>query len=168
MSKQQSTFDLKDMRDDVAMKEHNGVLDQLDLPPALIEFLQKNQRKIWTVAIIIAVIVTVVALYGSYRDYTVNNATKAYDSALLLDGEQRKIALEKVADDYSSTPSATWSRIELAHIEQADEKPKAAIDRLEALNSELTDKDLLKPMVLTNLGGLYEQNKQLDKAVSAY
>jgi predicted negative regulator of RcsB-dependent stress response len=167
MSKQQSTFDLKDMRND-APGEYNGVLDQLDLPPKLIEFLQKNQRKIWTVAIIIAVVVTIFALYGSYSDYRLNKAAEAYDAALLFDGDQQKAALQKVTDDYSSTPSATWSQVELAHIDQAAGETKAAVSKLETLSSELSEKDLLKPLVLANLGGLYERDKQWDKAVSIY
>ncbi len=167
MSKQQSTFDLKDMRDDAPV-EYNGVLDQLDLPPKLIEFLQKNQRKIWTVIGIIAVVVTVVALYGSYRNYKISKATEAYDAASLLEGDQQTAALQKVADDYDSTPSGIWSQIKLTHIDQAAGETKSAVKQLESLNGELDEKDLLKPLVLANLGSLYEQDNQWDKAVSVY
>ncbi|XOF34567.1 MAG: YfgM family protein [Candidatus Electrothrix sp. YB6] len=167
MSKQESTFHLKDLRD-TAHVQHNGVLDQLDLPPGLVEFLQKNQRKIWTMVGIAAVVVITVSLYTSYRTHMLNNAVTAYDHALLLDGDQKKAALQKVAEDYSSTPSATWSRIELAHIEQETGNLSAAIDRLEELKSGLKEKDLLRPLVLANLGGLYEQNKQADKAITTY
>ncbi|WPD21460.1 MAG: tetratricopeptide repeat protein [Candidatus Electrothrix aestuarii] len=168
MSKQQSSFHLKDLRENPHVEQHNGILDQLDLPPSLIGFLQQNQRKIWTVVIIVAAVVIVTSLYDTYRTYSLNKAAKAYDAALLLEGEQRVAALNKVKDEYSSTPSGVWSQIQLAHIDQEAGKYKEALERLEGLNSELGEDDLLKPLALANLGALYEQNKELDKAVGAY
>ncbi|MCI5166530.1 MAG: hypothetical protein D3903_10670 [Candidatus Electrothrix sp. GM3_4] len=168
MSKQQSSFELNDLRDNSHIEQHSGVLDQLDLPPGIIEFLQKNQRKIWTVVILVAAVVIIASLYGSYRTYSLNKATKAYDAALLLEGKQRTIALNTVQEDYSSTPSGAWGQIQLAHIDQEAGKYKESISRLETLKSDLGEEDLLKPLVLANLGALYEQNKQLDKAVAAY
>ena len=168
MSKQQSSFQLNDLRENAHVEQHNGVLDQLDLPPGVVEFLQKNQRKIWTVVTIVATVIIVAALYDSYRTYTMNKAAKAYDAAQLLEGEQRATALNKVKDEYSSTPSAAWSQIQLAHLDQEAGKYKEAVDRLEALKSEQGEEDLLKPLVLANLGALYEQKKELDKAVAAY
>ena len=168
MSKQQSSFELNDLRGNSNVEQHNGILDQLDLPPGVIEFLQKNQRKIWTVVTIVAVVIIVAALYDSYRTYSLNKAAKAYDAALLLEGEQRATALNKVTEDFGSAPSGAWSQIQLAHLEQEDGKYKEAIDRLEILKNELGEEELLKPLVLANLGALYEQAKQLDKAVAAY
>ena len=168
MSKQQSSFQLNDLRGNSHVEQHNGILDQLDLPPGVIEFLQKNQRKIWTVVSIIAAVIIIAAVYDSYRTYSLNKAAKAYDAALLLEGEQRATALDKVNEDFSSTPSAAWSQIQLAHFAQKAGKNKEAIDRLETLKNALGEEDLLKPLVLANLGALYEQDKQLDKAVAAY
>ena len=168
MAKQQSSFHLKDLRENPHVEQHNGVLDQLDLPPGLVEFLQKNQRKIWTVVSIVAAVVIVTALYDSYRTYTLNKAAKAYDAALLLEGEQRAAALNKVKDEFSSAPSAVWAQVQLAHLAQKEGRYKEAVAGLEALNKELGEEELLKPLVLANLGALYEQNKELDKAVGMY
>jgi predicted negative regulator of RcsB-dependent stress response len=168
MSKQQSSFQLKDLREDAHVEQHNGVLDQLDISPTLIEFLQKNQYKIWTVVGLVAVVIICTALYDTYRSYNLNKAAKAYDAALLLEGEQRAAALNKVKDAYSSTPSADWSQIQLSRLDQEAGKYQEAADRLEALNSKLGEEDLLKPLVLVNLGALYEQQNALDKAVGAY
>ncbi|MCI5218712.1 MAG: hypothetical protein D3914_05860 [Candidatus Electrothrix sp. LOE2] len=168
MSKQQSSFQLKDLREDAHVEQHNGVLDQLDISPTLIEFLQENQRKIWTVVGLVAVVIICTALYDTYRNYNLNKAAKAYDAALLLEGEQQAAALNKVKDGYSSTPSADWSQIQLSRLDQEAGKYQEAADRLEALNSKLGEEDLLKPLVLVNLGALYEQQNALDKAVGAY
>ena len=167
MAKQQSPFDLKHIEETAAV-ETSGVLDQLNLPPALTDFLRKNQRTIWIVVGVIAAVVTAVSLYSSYRNYTLNKAAEAYDQALMMDGDQKKVALQKVADSYGSTPSAIWSRIELAHMDQAAGEVKGAIEKLTAINSGLRENDLLKPLILVNLGGLYEQDKQPEKALSVY
>lgn len=167
MAKQQSAFDLKHIEETAAV-ETSGILDQLNLPQPLTDFLRKNQRTIWIVVGIVAAVVTVVSLYGSYRGYTLNKAAKAHDQALMLDGDQKKVALEKVADKYGSTPSAIWSRVELAHMDQATGELTGAIDKLTAVNSALKENSLIKPLILVNLGGLYEQDNQPGKALSVY
>uniref|UniRef100_UPI004056907C YfgM family protein n=1 Tax=Candidatus Electronema sp. TaxID=2698783 RepID=UPI004056907C len=146
-----------------------GVLDQLHLPPALITFLQKNQRKIWQIVIVAAVAVTVVSLYSSWREHTLNKAAAAYDQAVeIAAAPQKRAALQKVADDYGSTPSALWSRITLAHLDQQEGKTKEAIAKLTVLEAEVSAKNALKPLLLINIGGLHEQDKQFDKAEAAY
>lgn len=167
MAKQESAFDLKHIEETAAV-ETSGVLDQLNLPPALTDFLRKNQRIIWIVIGISAAVVTVVSLYGSYRSYTMNKAARAYDQALMLEGDAQKDALQKVADSFGSTPSAVWSRVQLAHLDQKAGDIKGAIEKLTAINSGLANESLLKPLVLVDLGGLYEQDKQPEKAIAAY
>ena len=167
MVKQESAFDLKHIEETAAV-ETSGILDELNLPPAMIEFLRKNQRTIWLVVGVVALVVTVVSLYGSYRSYTLNKAAQAYDQALLLEGDAKIAALNSVAEEFASTPTATWSRIEIAHIDQEAGKLDAAIEKLTTINSGLKKDDLLKPLLLVNLGGLYEQGKKFDQAASVY
>lgn len=146
-----------------------GVLDQLHLPPALITFLQKNQRVIWRVAIVAAVVITAVSLYSSWREHNLNKAAAAYDQAAeIADAKEKRAAFQKVADEHSSTPSALWSRIALAHLDQQEGKTKDAIAKITAAEAEVSAKNVLKPLLLVNLGGLYEQDKQFDKAEGLY
>jgi predicted negative regulator of RcsB-dependent stress response len=167
MAKQSSAFDLKHI-EETAVVEPSGVLDQLNLPPALTDFLRKNQRIIWIVIAVVATVVTVVSLYGSYRTYTLNKAAEAFDQALMLDGAQKKTALVEVVEKYGSTPSATWSRVELARMDEKEGNLKGAIEILNEINAPLKTGNLLKPLVLVNLGGLYEQNNQPDQALVVY
>ncbi|WP_417914986.1 YfgM family protein [Candidatus Electronema sp. JM] len=146
-----------------------GALDQFHLPPATVTFLQKNQRAIWLFVIVAAVAVTGGSLYSAWHEHSLNKAAAAYDQAVeIADGPQKRAALQKVADDYGSTPSALWSRIALAHFDQQDGKIKEAIAKLTAVEAEVSAKNALKPLLLVNLGGLYEQDKQFDKAEAAY
>jgi predicted negative regulator of RcsB-dependent stress response len=167
MAKQESSFDLKHIEETAAV-ETSSVLDQLNLPPALTDFLKKYQRIIWIVLAVVATVVTVVSLYGSYRNYTLNKAAQAYDQAMLLDGDARKAALQEVADTYGSTPTAIWSSIQLAHLEQNAGNLQIALDKLVQVNKGVSRESLLKPLLLLNIGGLYEQAGQADQAVTMY
>ena len=151
-----------------AFSETSGILDQLSLPPALITFLQKNQKTIWAIVICITVVVTVVSLYASYRDYTHNKAASALDAAMMADTEQKIQQLQQVVDQYGSTPAAVWSRVELAHDAAKQGDTGRAIEELKTINATLSAKDALKPLVLINLAGLYEKDNQLDQAVQLY
>ena len=167
MAKQQSAFDLKHIEES-AVVETSGVLDQLNLPPALTDFLRRNQRTIWIVVALVATVVTVVSLYGSWRSYTFNKAAEAYDQALMLDGAQKKTALTQVIEKFGTTPSATWSRVELARMDQKAGDLKGATAEMVAINTGLKPDNLLKPLVLVNLGGMYEQDQQQEQALSVY
>jgi len=146
-----------------------GVLDQLHLPPALITFLQKNQHVIWRIVIVAAVVITGASVYHSWHRHNSEQAALAYDQAAeLADAPQKRAAFQKIADEYSSTPSALWSRIALAHLDQQEGKTKEAAAKLAAVETEVSAKNVLKPMLLVNLGGLYEQDKQFDKAETIY
>ncbi|MCW5198129.1 tetratricopeptide repeat protein [Desulfobulbus sp. F4] len=146
-----------------------GVLDQLHLPPALITFLQKNQRTIWQVVIVAAVVITVVSLYSSWRSYRLNKAAEAYDQAIVVEDAQKKnAALQKVAEEYGSAPAGIWSQIALAHLDQKAGKNKEAIAKLTAIEAETSEKSPLKPLLLANLGGLHEQEKDFGKAEALY
>ncbi|WP_417910802.1 YfgM family protein [Candidatus Electronema sp. PJ] len=146
-----------------------GVLDQLHLPPEVITFLQKNQQTIWRVIIAVAIVVTAASLYNSYRNYYANKSAVAYDQAIALEDVQKKTAaLQKVAEDYGSASAGTWSQIALAHLDQEAGKTKEAIAKLTAIEAKISAKSPLKPLLLANLGGLYEQEKQFDKAEAAY
>jgi predicted negative regulator of RcsB-dependent stress response len=146
-----------------------GVLDQFALPPEVISFLQKNQRTIWRTVIAVAVVVTAVSLYSSWRDYRLNKAAEAYDHAVAVEDAQKKAAaLQKVADEYGSAPAGIWSRIALAHLDQEAGKTKEAIAKLTAIEAATSEKSPLKPLLLANLGGLHEQEKQFDKAEAMY
>jgi predicted negative regulator of RcsB-dependent stress response len=166
-NKPQNVFHVK-LKDQAAVGTP-GVLDQLQLPPALVTFLQKNQKSIWKVVIIVAVVITGVALYTTWRNHKLNKAMLTYDQVMELESTQeRKAAFQKIIDEHKSTPAELWSRIALAHIEQNEKNFTGAIERLKTVEAEVSAKNPLKPLLLVNLGSLYEQEKQFDKAEAVY
>jgi len=163
----QSAFD-RNKIETSAMSETSGILDQLNLPPAVVSFLQKNQRMLWIIVAVLAVSVTAVSLYGSYRNYQINKATSALDAALLATGDTSADLLQQITEKYSATPSALWARIELAKIAVNKEDLAGAIAQLQVVNSRLTAKDSLKPLVLYRLAGLHEKMRNFTAAIGLY
>ena len=144
-----------------------GLLEQFNLPPALIGFIRRNQRAVWIVLSLTMTLIVAVAAFTTYRDYRAGKAASALDAALNAKADQQKL-LEQVAVEYSSTPSGLWAKLELAFLKDKEGQRTEAISRFEAINSGIPGKSLLKPLVLSKLGALYENDKQLDKALASY
>ncbi len=163
----QSAFDPNHIKE-TAMAETSGLLDELNLPPAFVAFLRKNQRTLWIIIVVVAIVVTAVSLYGSYQNYRENKATTALDLAMRADPAQRPDLLKNVARDFHSTPTGHWARVELAQIYIKDGKPADAILQLQKVNQEVDAKNPIKPLVLFKLGGLYEETKNYEDALGRY
>ena len=150
------------------MPPTEDLLDQLNLPPAVADFMRRNRRTIWTVVIIVVLLVVGIALYDSYRNYRISRAVEALDAAMLADKDQREQELRQVIESYGATPSGLWARIELARLRQQGGDPGGAIGILEKIKSGLAQDDPARPLLLFNLGGLYEQEKKPDQALENY
>lgn len=146
----------------------DDLLNQMNLPPAVAGFLRRNQVAILTSVIVVVLLVVGIALFDSYRSYRISKAADALDAATVAASGQREQLLHQVIDKYGSTPSALWARIELARLQQDKGNIAGAIAILEKVNSELSADDPAKPLVLFNLGGLYEQEKKPDQALLSY
>lgn len=144
-----------------------GLLEQFNLPPAFIAFVRRNQRAVWLVLSLVLALILAIAAFTTYRDYRAAKAASALDTALNAKADKQKL-LEQVAAEYGSTPSGLWATIELAFLQDREGQPGDAITRFEAINNRLPVKSLLKPLVLSKLGALYENDKQLDKALTVY
>ncbi len=162
-----NVFDTEHVKEK-ALVETSGLLDQLNLPPALVSFLRRNQRTIWIVVACVAAVVTAVSLYNSYRAYQLNKAATALDKAMELSGEERKAALSEVSTEFASTPSGLWARISLAHLARDEGDIDQAAGILAEVNGRVKDRNPLKPLLLAELGHLYEQKQDLDRAAATF
>ncbi len=163
----QSAFDRNHI-ETKAVSETSGILDQLNLPPAVHSFLRNNQRTIWIIVSIIVIAVVTAALYNSYRKYQINQAVSALDTAKLAEDGKRVELLQQVIEKYSSTPSALWARVELAKTAAEKEDLASAISELEQVNKSISGKNPMKPLVLYRLAGLHEEKGDLDAAIALY
>lgn len=163
---EQSTFDRKNI-ELKTLGPPMGLMEQFNLPPALITFIRRNQRAVWLVVLGCVVLAVAVSSYTSYRDYRAGKANAALDSALIAKQDRRPL-LEAVVQEYGSTPSGLWAKIELALLDEKEGQQAKAITRLEEINAGLAAQSLLKPLVLGKLAALYENENQLDKALALY
>ncbi|MDW7772006.1 MAG: tetratricopeptide repeat protein [Desulfobulbaceae bacterium] len=163
---QPSPFDRKHIEESAVTQ--TGVLDQLNLPPAVIAFIRKNQQAIWIIVICVALIVTVVSLYGSYRSYRENKASTALTLVMQAEGEERKQQLAEIIDEYGSTSAGMWGRIELAHMAAQEGDFDQAIARLTEVRESVSAKNPVTPLLIYNLGSLYEKNENPDQALNSY
>jgi predicted negative regulator of RcsB-dependent stress response len=163
---QQSAFDRKHIEEE-AVAETEGLLDQFNLPPAVISFIRQNQRAIWVVVGCIAVIVIAASLYGTYRAYREDKAASALTLALKAEAGDKKQQLQQVVKEFGSTSSGFWGRIELAHLAAAEGNLTGAIEELTDIQSSVSDKDPLAPLLHYNLALLHEKNSELNSAIAA-
>lgn len=144
-----------------------GLLEQFNLPPKMITFLRRNQRAIWLTISAAVVLAMAVSGFTAYREHQAVKAAFALESALAAKQGNREM-LEKVAQEYGATPSGLWAKIELALLEEKEGQRPKAIARLTEINSGLSAVSPLKPLVLTKLAGLHENEQQLDTAIALY
>lgn len=163
---EQSAFDRNNLENGKLLQPE-GILDQLNLPPALIDFLRKYQKPLWIITGVVVAVVVTVSLYSSYRSYTLSKAASELDAALSATTNKQEM-LRKVADDYGSTPSAVWARVELAQLAQQNGEIKDAIATFEELKQDVGAQSQVKPLLLTNLGSLYEQENDKEAALGVY
>ncbi|PIE59482.1 MAG: hypothetical protein CSA32_03790 [Desulfobulbus propionicus] len=149
------------------LKEPDGVLEHLSLPPKMITFIRKNQRRIWICIACLTVVVVTVSLYGSYRTRLLEQAASALDQALHSTGD-KEVLLQKVIDKYGSTPSALWAQVELATFYETGNEPAKAVDTLRELAAILPGDSLLVPLVSYRTAVLYERQGALDDALGQY
>jgi predicted negative regulator of RcsB-dependent stress response len=163
---EQSAFDRKNIQLQT-LSPTMGLLEQFNLPPAAITFIRRNQRAIWMTVAGCVFLTVAVSAYTSYRHYRAGKAAAALDIALVAKQDSREL-LEKVVQEYGSTPSSLWAKIELAFLDEKEGQRPKAITRFEAINAGLVAQSLLKPLVLGKLAALHEDEKQFDKALVYY
>lgn len=163
---EQSAFDPKSIQLQT-LGPPPGLLEQFNLPPRVIKFIRRNQRTLWMVVIGCVSLAVAISAYTSYRHYRAGKAVSALDAALVASQERRPL-LTKVVEEYGNTPSGRWARIELAFLDEKAGQTAQAITELAAVNATLAPQDPLKPLILTKLGALHEDQKQFDQALLVY
>ena len=149
------------------MLEEQGLLEQFNLPPKLINFLRNNSKIIWIIIGCVSVVVVAVSLYGSYKTHMINKGASALDEALQAT-ENKEALLNKVVDDFGATPSALWAQVALANYYQTESQIDKAIAILNGLQTDTSLPETVRPMVTLKLAGLYEAEGKNEQALGAY
>ncbi|NOX25346.1 MAG: tetratricopeptide repeat protein [Deltaproteobacteria bacterium] len=154
---------------DVVEKDKKAILEELSLPPAVIEFIRKNERII-KLALIVFVI-TVVAIQG-YKKYTsvrtAKSSTLLYSALQTENGTQEVKLLKQLRDKYAGTGSGLWANIELGHLAFKNGNFAKAAVIFSAVIDKMAAKNTAYPLVQYSLAQSYENLGNIDKAKDAY
>ena len=147
----------------------SDILDELNLPPKLKDFLRENARNLQIIAISTAVIVLGWILYGQYTDLQENKGASLLAAALQESSvDQKTQTLANVIEQYPRTSAAQWSSVELAHLDYQAARFQEAATRYETILEKLPGDSSLAPLVRLNLAQSYEELADYDKALGQY
>ncbi|KJR98070.1 MAG: hypothetical protein VR65_21410 [Desulfobulbaceae bacterium BRH_c16a] len=153
---------------ETTMDKVEGLLEHFNLPPKVIAFIRANQRIIQiSLAIVIAAVVFG-ALYSSYRERIREEASSTLAKAMQQSDEGRAEALNKVVEEYASTSSALWAKIELAHLDMKNGSFSAAGDKYGKVLADLKKTNPLYPLVLFGMAQSFEADKKYTEATTQY
>ncbi len=145
-----------------------GLLEQLNLPPAVVKFVRDNKRLVQVVLAALIVAVVAWSLYGAYRDNRIEKSSEALAAAQMLEGQQMLDKLAEVENEFSGTDSALWARIngaqELMKIAKMDE----ANQKFKAVRDDLGKSSILRPLVSVGIAQSAEATGNYQEAVEEY
>lgn len=158
----------KRLTEETNMDRVEGLLEHFNLPPKVIDFIRINQRMIQVAIGVIVIAVVCWSLYSSYRERITEEASSALSMALQEEQDMQADALRAVADKYSSTSSALWARVELAHLDMKEGSFGDASKKYEALLPDVKTSNPLYPLVLFGLAQSLEGDKRYPEAYTQY
>lgn len=146
-----------------------GLLEELNLPPAVITYIRKNARNLQIGLVCLVVLVLAWVFYDYYTEMKEKKGASLLASGLQEESTDQRIwVLEKVINDYGRTDAARWSRLELAHLDYKNGRFEAAAAKYKEVLETLPAKTSLVPLTILNLAQSYEEADQFDQAISQY
>ncbi len=158
----------KEWEDDRNKNNLEGLLEQLNLPPAAIKFVKQNKRSVQIMLVLIIIAVVGWALYGSYRNDRIQKSSAALSSAMELEGQPRLDKLAEVEQQYSGTDSALWAEITIGQqlLKEGNmEEARAAFQRV---RDKLGKKSPLQPLVTYAIAQADEGLARYESSSSGY
>ncbi|MBW1635433.1 MAG: tetratricopeptide repeat protein [Deltaproteobacteria bacterium] len=163
----ESAFD-KRLTEETKMDKVEGLLEHFNLPPKAIDFIRKYQRLIIILLGVVIIAVVTFSLYKSYRDGLVEDASTALSKAMHVDDGDKAASLTGVVEKFSSTKSAEWARIELAHLDMKNGEYAAAAEKYFA-ELKLVDRESpLYGLLLYGTGRALEAEKKYTESAAQY
>lgn len=139
------------------------------------EYLLRHTRAFIAAAVVLALCIVAVAAYTKYQQSAEAESTLAFEKALNLatsqsdDIEAGLTALEKVRADYQGRQGSRLATYALVNLYAARNAADKALPLAENLLQTLKPSEIsLKPLLLNNLGGLYESSEDFQRAGKSY
>ena len=106
------------------------LLDELNLPPKVTEFIRQNEQFLKIAAIVIIVLLCANTFWDWYSQKKLNDSSTLLAQAMSqTDDQVRMEQLKKVVEEYSGSGAALWSQVSIAQKLLQDEKYGDAIQQ---------------------------------------
>lgn len=155
--------------EDTLAKDQKAILEEMNLPPAVIDFIRKNSLNL---KILIALLVIGVIAWEGYGKYTSVQREKSsallYDAMSVKDTSAESDKLKSLIDEFPKTASAVWAKVELGHLSLNAEKFQEAAEYYSEALDALSKKNPMYPLVQFSLAQAYENLAETSKAKEAY
>lgn len=145
-----------------------GVLEQLNLPPAVVTFVRENKRLVQIAIAAILIAVVALSLYGSYRAKKIQHGASALSLAMESEGQARIEALLEVENEFSGTSSALWAKISSAHEMVKENEVEKALQYYQETRAEADKSSPLQPLLSLGIAQASEILKQYQEARTEY
>lgn len=153
----------------IDIEKKDGLLEQLNLPPKAIRFIRAYALHLQIGVVVFFVLVGAWSYYDYYTQNKRNEAAQVLAAALMeKDNAGRLQSLAKVADDYSGTGAALWSRIELGNQASRDKKYQEALAFYTEVYEDLPGGSPLRPLLEYALAQNNENAGKLEQAQLYY
>jgi predicted negative regulator of RcsB-dependent stress response len=145
-----------------------GLLEQLNLPPAAVKFVRDNKRMVQAGIAVLVIAVVAWALYGSYRDSQIKKSSEALFAAQELSGQQMLDKLAEVEKDFSGTDAGLWASINSAQELMKNGKMSEAQQKFTEIRADLKATSALWPLVTVGIAQSAEATGDFQRAVDEY
>ncbi len=165
---EQSSFSKKNIIE-AAAEPKRDFLDELHLPPQVTSFLRENARLFQIVAVCIVLAVIGWTSYQHYTETRRGEAASMLTEALQQEDQSLRIQnFKSITEKYSGTEAATWSTLELAHLDYDAGNYDDAISKYNIVLGEVGSKNALYPIVQLSIAQTYEQKQDYVNAISNF
>jgi len=149
--------------------QHRGLMEELNIPPQIIQFIRQNAKHIQIGLVTIVVAVVVVLGINSYHDSVRQKTNELLVQAMKVkDVETKNVQLQELYDDYPGSDAAIWSQFELAHNAKKSGNADEALERYQLVADKIGKNSPLVPMILLAKGQVLESSVKLDEAIALY
>lgn len=165
---EQSAFSKKNIQATAAV-EKRGLLEELNLPPQLAVFIRKNSRNLLITACVVVVAMLAWAGYDYYAGLQRDRAASLLASAMREkeDGKRLPLLVE-LQEKYGRTSAATWSLVEMAHIDYRNKRFDEALAKYEKILDGVARDNALFPLLVYRIAQTHEQKGDNAQAIKSY
>jgi len=154
--------------EDMMAQDQRAILEELDLPPAVVSFLRKNLQTIYIIAAVLFIGLVLWEGYAKYISVQREKSSGMLSEAMSAEPGSRAEQLKALTDKYSGSGSAVWAQVELGHMALKDGKIQEAIGFYGKALDGLSRKNPMYPLVQYCLAQAYENAADTGKAKEAY